>query len=372
MLINEAKQLNEKLNETKIFIQNTISSRKLIFNQAEPINMDSKSSLIGQLEFNNDSFELIDHKLKIKFLNDLIKLNECNLESDLIRQTSFLIPMVNQRLLNVSKMSYDEYSNISLTISDLEGKKLATNYENLQSKVNAVASHDKLVILSLTELKTGRDLIKLYNSSLQLITTCVIQYNCDAFYTNDLFIYAKINANYPYVLKYNHELKEQPIFKNIKKSNSCELFISFVVDKLVYFSSNTNRIYFNDKCFSRLKIFSELTGNLVNSIFINNLRDCSIRIDASLNNSFRDQFICLNKSENFIRCYDIGDDDETELINAAADSNDSCVDVCSLGGASLLAENFLSEKIRNISHFYLTKDGYYVFIDHLNDSLYFY
>merc|ERR1712243_212160 len=144
------------------------------------------------------------------------------------------------------------------------------------------------------------------------------------------------------------------MFENFQKSN--ELFVSFVVDKLIYFSSHSDRIYFNDKCFSRLKIYSESTGDLLTSIHVNNLRDCSIRIDASLNNSINDQFICLNKNEGWLRCYDVKNN---------AENNTNIV-------PNLVAENFLSEKIKNISNFYVTKDGYYVFIDHLNDVIYFY
>jgi len=48
-IIREADKLNLKLNETRLFIQNSINSRKLVFNQAEPTYMDSKTSIIGQL-----------------------------------------------------------------------------------------------------------------------------------------------------------------------------------------------------------------------------------------------------------------------------------------------------------------------------------
>ena len=342
--------MHEKLNETKSFIQNTISSRKPIFNQAEPIYMDSKSSLIGQLAFNDDALDMTDHKLKIQFLNDLVNVTVCELEPELIRQTSYLVPMIHQRVLNVSKTSYDEYSNISLTISDLNGKQLAKNYDSFQSRINAVGSHANHVLVALTDKNTGRDLVKLYNSSLQLITTIVIEFQCEAFLMNDSFVYLKLSGNYPYVLKFDYDLVRQPLFESFNKSS--ELFVALVVDKLVYFSSQSNRVYFNDKCFSRLKIYSELSGDLLHSLHINNLRDCSIRIDSSLNNSLNDQFICLNRSEHFIRCYDLEDYEN--------------------GGVNLVAENFLSDKIKNISNFYLTKDGYYVFVDHLNDAIYFY
>ncbi len=199
-------------------------------------------------------------------------------------------------------------------------------------------------------------MIKLYNSSLQLITKTFIDSPCESFYLNDAYIYAKLaSSNHPFVLKFTYELEAQPVFENLKKSN--ELFVSFVVDKLIYISSNTNRVYFKDKCFSRLKIFAEDSGELLFSVHVNNLRDCSIRVDASLHNSLNDQFICLNKTENWLRCYDI----KTDM----ASENGLLV-------PQLIAESFLSDEIQNISNFYVSKDGYYVFVDHLNDSVYMY
>jgi len=199
-------------------------------------------------------------------------------------------------------------------------------------------------------------MIKIYNSSLQLITKTFIDSPCESFYLNDTYIYAKLTTpNHPFILKFTYQLEAQPIFQNLKRSN--ELFVSFVVDKLVYISSGTQRLYFKDKCFSRLKIFEEDSGDLLCSIHLNNLRDCSIRIDASLHNSLNDQFVCLNKSEKWLRCYDI----KTDMANESG-----------LLIPQLIAENFLIENIKNISNFYLTKDGYYVFVDHLNDSVYLY
>lgn len=349
-IISEANLMNDQLNETKLFIQNTITSRKLVFNQAEPI---CPTSLIGQLDFNDDSLEMIDHRLKINFLNDLVKVNTHKLEPDLIRQTSFLVPMIYQRILNVSKTAYDEYSSFSMCISDLDGKTLVKNYENIEAKIHCVGSYANHILVALQEQKSGREMIKLYNSSLQLVTRVFIDSPGEAFYLNDMYAYVKLSATHPFILKFDYHLEKQPLFENIKKSN--ELFVSFVVDKLVYISSNSDRIYFNDKCFSRLKIFSEQTGDLLISVHVNNLRECSIRVDASLHNSLNDQFICLNKSENWLRCYQ---------IKTADDTNN--------GVPTLVAENFLSEKIKNISNFHMTKDGYYVFVDHLNDAIHFY
>lgn len=152
-ILNEAKQMNDQLNETKLFVQNTITSRKLVFNQAEPICM---TSLIGQLEFNDDALEMIDHRLKVNFLNDIVKVSVCELEPSSIRQTSFLVPMIYQKMLNVSKESYDEYSSYSLCISDLDGRELAKSCELFEARVNTVASYANHILVALTDKKTSK------------------------------------------------------------------------------------------------------------------------------------------------------------------------------------------------------------------------
>jgi hypothetical protein len=341
-IIKEANLLNSKLAETKMFIQNSINNRKLVFNQAEPTYIENK---LGHIDF-QDQIDLVDHRLKVKLMNNLVKCQHLNLsDSDnlITILTTHLIPLVHERLILVSKSSYDDFSNIDISIIDMNGKLLAQNTDNAQSKINAIGSYSNYLVVSLTDLMTGRDIIKLYNSSLQLITSIITEFKCEQIYFNDSYVYTKLDANYPYCYKFDYNLVKQPMFTNL--STKTEIFVSFVVDKLIHFSSNTNRIYFNDKCFSRLKIYSESTGHLINSIHVDNLRDCSIRIDSALINS--DQFLCFNKDKRYLRVYDASN-------------------------ASLLAENYLSDSVTNVTNFYLTKDGYYVFVDNLNDSVYFY
>ncbi len=148
--------MNEQLNETKVFIQNTITSRKLVFNQAEPLTLTSDASLVGQLDFNDDVLEMIDHRLKINFLNDLVKVKICRLEPDVVKQTSYLIPMIYQRLLKVIKASYDEFSNYEMSVRDLEGKEMATSLDILDARVNTVAAHANYVLVGLTDKKTSK------------------------------------------------------------------------------------------------------------------------------------------------------------------------------------------------------------------------
>lgn len=156
--------MNNHLNETRSFIENTITSRKLIFNQAEPFYLQNGSALIGQLEFNDDAFEMIDHKLKINFLNDLVKLNESIIQASPTRQANFIVPMICQKVLSVSKTSYDEFSNFSITVSDLEQNCLASNEELLDAKVTAVNSYGDYILISVTDNKTSK---KKFQSEIQ-------------------------------------------------------------------------------------------------------------------------------------------------------------------------------------------------------------
>ena len=174
LIINEASHMNSHLNKTRNFIENTITSRKLIFNQAEPFYIQNESALIGQLEFNDDSFEMIDHKLKINFLNDLVKLNECTIQPSLTRQADFLVPIICQKILSVSKTSYDEFSNYSLTISDLDQNYLASNDDILDAKVNAVSSYGDYILIGLTDNKTSKPFMSIQYESPPIIIIIII------------------------------------------------------------------------------------------------------------------------------------------------------------------------------------------------------
>ncbi len=139
----------------------------------------------------------------------------------------------------------------------------------------------------------------------------------------------------------------QPLLETISnKSESNELYVSFVVDKLIYVSSAKNQIYFIDKCFSKIKVFSEMDGTLQETINLDNYqRYASIYMDTVL--SFSDQFLCVNLEDRSMKLYD-------------------------KNGNYLLASNKLGDEIKNVSKFYLTQDGSYVFVDFLNDSIYYY
>ena len=276
-------------------------------------------------------------------MNEFVKYRHLELSSTAGFNLSRMVPFICERLVLLTKTGYDDFSDNVLTMLDLNGKQMAQNTENNQSRINALGSYSNYILLALTDKKSGRELIKIYNASLQLITSIVTEFKCEQFFFNDSFVYTKLESNYPYCYKFDYDLMRYPLFESFNAQT--ELFVSFVVDKLIHISSNSNRIYFSDKCFSRLKVFSELTGQLISSIRVDSLRECSIRIDSSLVNS--DQFLCLNKEQRVLRVYDASD-------------------------GSLLSENYLCKSIRNVSNFYLTKDGYYVFEDTLNDCVYFY
>ena len=346
-IIEDANLLSQSLEEKKCFIQNMISSNKLVFNQRQPNYLaDHKlsSSLIGQLEFNEDSKLSIEHTLKIKYLNDLIKVKCVKYEPNI--NSLFLVPMIFKRLLHVDKKTCDDVSDVLLRISDMNGKVLCETSENFKCSINAVSCYLNFVLVSLKDFKTGRDLLKLYNNSLELVSTVVLEFKSTELFMNENFIYTKLDSNYPFLLKFDYNLVKQPL--NFETESCSDLFLSFVVDKLIYISSNLNRMYFMDNCFSKIKVYSELNGTLLDTIHMNNFRESSIFIDSSLidKQTNEQQFICLNSNDKLIRLYD--------------------------SSGSILVENELAEEIKSTSKFYLTQDGSYVFVDDLNDSIYFY
>lgn len=341
-IINEASLISVTLDEKKTLIQNSMSN-KLVFNQREPNYLDRSSSLIGQLEFNEDSKLLIDHTLKIKHLNEIFKLKTVNYESSQLKQT---VPMLFKRFLNVKKKSYDEFTDYELSIMDINGKVLNENKENYKCCINAFNTYLNYVLVSVSDCKTGRELLKMYNNSLEPVSSCFIEFKSNEIFMNDLYVYAKLESSYPFLLKFDYNLNKLNLFEKLSTTNS-EVFLSFVVDKLVHISSDMNKLYFSDSCFSRIKIYSELNGDLLESIMISNLRDCSmIYVDFNLMNRSSEQFICVSSSDRLIRVYDTG--------------------------GEVVSECKLNDEIKNVSEFYLTQDGSYVFIDDLNDSIYYY
>ncbi len=346
-VLAEANLLSQSLEDKKCFIQSMISSNKLVFNQRQPNYLtDHKlsSSLIGQLEFNEDSKLSIDHSLKIKYLNDLVKLHSVKYEPNI--NSIFMVPMLFKRLLHVYKSTFDDVSDVCLSICDMSGKVLCETSENFKCSINAVSCYLNFVLVSLTDFKTGRDLLKLYNSSLELISCCVLEFKSTELFMNESYLYTKLDSNYPFLFKFDYNLTRQPL--HYEPEACSDLFLSFVVDKLIYVSSSLNRIYFMDNCFAKIKVFSELNGNLIDTIHMSNFRDSSIYIDSSLidKQSNEQQFICLNSNDKLIRLYD--------------------------SSGNVLVENELAQEIKSTSKFYLTQDSSYVFVDDLNDSIYFY
>jgi hypothetical protein len=350
-IIHEANILNDKLNETKQYLNNIIR-HKLIFNQREPIHLGDKlsSSLVGQLDLN---LEFIDHTLNLKLLNDIVRVkcfrfnNEDDSNPLFSHQTLYLLPMLFKRLLVVNKLGYDEFSDYDVSVMDLNGRVIFSNKESTQScKINACACYLNHILISLTDYKTGRETLKLYDSSLKLINSIFIEYKSNKLFLTDMFIYVLLmDSQHPYVLKFDYNLIKHQLFENLTTLSNNELFVSFVVDKLIYISSQRNKIYFVDNAYSKIKIYSELTGELEQTVNLGNKQKyCSIYIDSILN--LQEQFICLNLNEKWIKLFDKNN--------------------------YLLAESKLSDEIINISKFYLTQDGSYVFVDCLNDSIYYY
>lgn len=344
-IINEAQYLGSKLEDAKCFLQN-LMTQKCVFNQREPDQIDM-SAMIGEIEFNDVDF-FVDHPLKMKLMDDLIEMQTIKYDPTSLQRNVCLVPMLNRKILNVSKTTFDDISDITMTItsteSTTEAPQIYENNENLQCQVNICISYGKYILILLNEKKNrDRNVLKLYNSALKLCATEVMtsERNCEELFMNDSAIYVKIDEH-PYAIKYDYEFQTLSLFEKLNKGN--ELFVSFIVDKLVHFSNN-NRIFFVDECFSRIKIFSETSGDLLNSIVINNLRDCLVQVVSSVS-AQDDQVIIFNPNDTCLRLYDENGD--------------------------LVCEKSLSAVLNNIAEFHVTKDGSYVFIDLLNDSIYFY
>jgi hypothetical protein len=340
-IINEASMLNARLDDTRLFLSNTLN-RKLIFNQREESCLaEQAQSIIGQLDFNSQ-FDCNDHKLKIKHLNKLAKMRTIRLDPSALRTTSCLVPLPNRKILNISKTSYDEFADIYMSVFDFNGLKLHEHLERGECVLNAAAAHSNYIMLSVTESKTERNLLKLFNNSLQLISSCVCDCKCTDIFMNDKYVYVKLSA-YPYAYKFDYNLVKMKLFDeyNNEKSNK-ELFVSFVVDRLIGFS-NSDRVYFHDECFSRLKIYSLENGSLLDSLGVEGLRESLVRVHSS---QCEDNLICLNANEKSIRLFD--------------------------ENGQFLTENYICDSIKNISAFYVTKDGCYIFVDFLNDCVYIY
>lgn len=347
LILKEAQCLDSNLREKNHFLNKTILNHKLVFNQK----FETKhllESFIGKFELDSDLSSFLNNKLSIKYLNDLIELEVIPIDDKL--DPIYIVPLLFKKFLSVSKNSYDEFSDIKLRVLDTNGAVIHENNDLVKSKIDAVQSFSDFVCISLTDYKTGRNLIKLYDSNLCLVKTVIIDNQSDLIYMNLSNIYVKVEATYPFLFKYDYELNRLDLFdKSLINNVTSDLFVSLSVDKLVHV--NSNRIYLKDDCFSQIKVYSELNGDLIETIDVKYLRDSTLYIsnfigeDSDLDNN-GEQIICLNKNEKCMELYD--------------------------KKGKLIVANKLDEKIRNITDFYASQDGSFVFVDYLNQLIYCY
>lgn len=347
--LNETKNVLDEVNELKELLEDLIQP-KLVWNQRQRTSYSHAcSTLLGQLEFN--SSQTTNHKLKIKHLNKIFKLNEYELNNEQLKQSVCLTPMLFKRLLNVTKSTFDDVADLALTVIDPKSSRIINENksENKQCKLTALRIHLNHILICTTRCdeksNDDRTILKLYDSSLNLVSSIYLEHKTSELFINDEFVYAQIESNsHPFVCKYDYNLKRCAMFEKLKSDT--ELFVTLIVDKLVYISS-TEKLYFVDSCFSRLKVFDESNGTLLRSINLNNLRDACICVDyVRLQQTGLEQFIYVNRVDKTIKLYN--------------------------EHGELMAENKLDEKIKCISEFHLSPDGSYVFVDHLNDSIYYY
>ena len=160
-------------------------------------------------------------------------------------------------------------------------------------------------------------------------------------------------------------------------NNNSDLFVSFVVDKLVHVSSRNNRMYFVDACFSRVKAYSELDGAMLESIRVENVRDQLVYMSSMLGDRVgNEQVVCVDAAKKTIRLYATTSDEKPPSPPSTTSTNDNVFNASHFlapsSSSPLLVENKLAEHIKHISHFHVTQDGSFVFVDMLNDAIYFY
>jgi hypothetical protein len=347
--LSETKSILDEVNELKELIDDVVQP-KLAWNQRQRTSYSHAcSALLGQLEFN--SSQTTNHRLKIKHLNRLLKLNKYELSNEHLKKSVYLAPLLFKRLLNVTKSTFDDVADLALTIIDVQSSRIINENktENKNCKLIALRIHLNHIAICTTkndeESNETRHLLKLYDSSLNLVSSVYSEYQPSELFMNDEFLYAQIESNtHPFVLKYDYNLKRCTMFEKLKSDT--ELFVTLIVDKLVYISSK-KKLYFVDSCFSRLKVYDESNGTLLQSINLDNLRDACVCVDyLRLEQTGIEQFIYVNRIDKKIKLYN----ERGELI----------------------AENKLDEQIKCISEFHLSPDGSYIFLDHLNDSIYYY
>lgn len=342
LVLKDAENLMLNLKEKNIFLTNNYLNHKLVYNQKYEIK-SLLESFLGRIELNPDyEFGL---NSPIKYLNELVHMETVNMDPGM--NYVLVLPLLFKKFLFISKKSFDEYSDVSIQVQDSFGKVLHENNDLIKVKVNCAQSFSNFLVISLTEYKTGRNVLKLYDLDLSLIKSSVLDNQCNMISINSTNIYVKIESTYPFLFKYDYELNKQDLFDKILSSNlSGDLFVSLAVDKLACVSSG--RIYLIDSCFWKIKIYSETSGELIDTICIKSIRDCAVFVTSQTENEevLEERIICLNKQDKVLNLFD--------------------------KYGKILEQNKLDEGIRNINEFYVCQDGSYVFVDNLNDRIYCY
>jgi len=244
----QTKSVLDEVNELKELLDDLVQP-KLVWNQRQRTSFSHAcSTLLGQLEFNPS--QTTNHKLKIKHLNKIFKLNQYELNVEQLKQSVCLTPMLFKRLLNVTKSTFDDVADLALTIIDAQSSRIINENksENKQCKLMALRIHLNYILICTTrsdeELSEPRTILKLYDSSLNLVSSIYLEYKTSELFMNDEFVYAQIESNsHPFVCKYDYNLNRCAMFNKLKSDT--ELFVTLIVDKLVYISS-MEKLYFVD------------------------------------------------------------------------------------------------------------------------------
>ncbi|CAF0995261.1 unnamed protein product [Brachionus calyciflorus] len=342
-LLHDCEHLNKSLNDKINFINgNLLNTNKIVFNQKHE--MDSLlENFIGKFEYepNIKTHDLIE---TVKFLNSFLKMKK--IDMDLNLNLIYVRPMGFKKILYVSKNDYDEYTDVSFQICDGNNSVLFEHTE-WKSRINYVQTNLKFICVSLTDYRTGRHILKVFNQKLKLIKSIVLESQSNYIFLCEEFIYLKLDNVYPFLHKYNFNLEKESIFAenlNVLTSQS-DILVSLNIDKII--TIQKNRIYFLDKCFSCVKVYSELNADLIECIKFKEVRDCFIKLVIDFEQDCLDEkIICLNTQKKTLSVYDKNE--------------------------NIIVENKLDSGCKNINEFFLCPDGSLMFLDNLNDAIYYY
>lgn len=342
-LLKDCELLNQDLSDKMHFInQYLLNINKIVFNQKNEID-SLLENYIGRLDY-----EFVDHSLllplTVKYLNSLVKkeIIKINLNLKLI----YIGPVGFKKILFVLKNDYDEFTDVKFRMCDLSNMVLYECNE-FKMKINYVQTSLKYVCVSLTDYQTGRNMLKLYTDKLKLLKSIILDDKASYLYLNDDFIYAKISNVLPFLHKFDYNLDKQKIFSSETKNINANSDLLACLNLETIMAIENSRIYLFDEYFSCINVYCEKSGIYLERIKLRNCNNCFVKLYLE----------------------DKDQDSGEKIVIVDRESKTLCV----YGkDKNIIVENRLESCVENIDSFFLCHDGSLMFIDNLNDFIYYY